>query len=229
MGAPIRSQTEIDLIVNKAQHAIGDIGYDLVGDMKRGESNATSKDFRDSMYKLLTLRAMLRNILNDDGDINAYYSDSDNEKKFNKILDGLARMALVYTGTAIPLLTGKRIPLYYYPTSNNPVIGGGGSGNFARFENDDVDSPGEVVDSFDANTSQYALYVVTVIGSGGSRTSILVVTIRSGSADLFELKGQDIGTSTDDLTFSAALNGSTLELTADAASNNWVVKGVRIY
>lgn len=229
MGAPIRSQTEIDLIVNKSQHAIGDIGYRMMEAAKRGEDSTNEDTFRDDMFTLMTIRAMLKNILDDDGNIKAFYDDATNESKLNQILDGLARMALVYTGSAIPLLTGKRIPLYYYPTSNNPVIGGGGSGNFARFENDDVDAPGEVVDSFDSNTSQFALYAVTVIGSGGSRTSLLLVVIRSGSADITEIKTQDVGTSTDDLTFTVALNGSTLELTAATSSNNWTVKGVRIY
>lgn len=229
MGAPIRSQDEIDLIVNKAQHAIGDLGYSLMESAKRGEDSTNNNDFRDDMFRLLTIRALLKNILNDDGDIKAYYQDSDNEKKLNKILDGLARMALVYSGTSIPLLTGKRIPLYYYPSTASPTVSSGSA--VVRFENTDVDSPSEVVDSFDSNSSTLALYVVTVIGSNGgegTRTSLITVSIRAGSADMSETRTPDVGGITSPLTFDVDMSGNTCQLIAYASTNNWVVRGIRL-
>lgn len=230
MGAPIRPQVEIDLIINKSQHAIADIGYDLVQRAKRGEDPTTDNDFKTEMYKLLTIRAMLRNVLNSDGGIRNYYQSSTNEKKFNKILDGLARMSQVYSGASLPMLVGSRIPLYYYPSSATPPAPSPGV-QLARFENLDVDAPEEVVDSFDATSSTFCEYIVHCIGSNsgeGSRTSKILVAVRNGSVDFEETKTPDVGGITTPLIFSVELSGVTVQLKAVVSTSNWIVRGVRI-
>lgn len=238
MGAPIRSSTEIDLIINRAQHALGDLGTELIEAAKRGEDSTNNDTFRDNMYRLIVLRIQLQNILTDDGEVKAFYEDADNEKKFNKILDGIARLSQFYSGSAIPLLTGKRIPLYFFPSTAGLGTGGNtnsGSGQAnpggTTFENLSVDSPGEQVDSFDASTSNFALYTYSVYGNNsgeGSRTGMIIVSIRNSSVTLSEVKTPDNGGITSPLTFSAAINSGMLELTADATTDGWVVRGVRI-
>lgn len=238
MGAPIRSSTEIDLIINRAQHAIASLGLELVEASKRGEDSTNNGTFRDNMYRLILLRIQLQNILTDEGEIKDFYNDPDNEKKFNKILDGVARLSQFYGGSAIPLLTGKRIPLYFFPSTAGLGTGGNtnsGSGQAnpggTTFENLSVDSPGELVDSFDASTSNFALYTYSVYGNNsgeGSRTGMIIVSIRNSSVTLSEVKTPDNGGITTPLTFSAEIDSGMLELTANASTDGWVVRGVRI-
>ena len=237
MAAPIRSSIEIALIINKGQHAIGDLGNELRDERKR---SITSKNpaHRDKMYKLILLRIYLQNILDDDGNIKLYYQSTDNEKKFNKILDGIASMANIYSGAAIPLLTGKRIPLAFYPSTAG--IGTGGSPNSGSGEADPggttfgpvtINSPSGVVDSFDASASNFAFYLYSAYGvnSGeGSRAGILMVTIRNGVATLAEPRTPELGGITSPIDFDVSVAGGQLTLTATVSTNGWIVKGVRM-
>lgn len=232
MGAPIRSQEAIDTIINNGQHAIADLGLELIRDAKRGIDN-TDYEFRQKQLRLILLRIYLQNMLDEDGNIIAYYQAAANEKKENNLLTGIAKLSGLFGGPAIPKLTGDNIPLIYYPSSNTYVNQSGEAvPGGITFENTDVDAPGEVIDSIDASTSTYAFYIINVSGTGvgeGSRGTILLVTWRGSNTPMVtEYSGGDVGGTTTGVSFSAALDGGLIKLTCNVPSNNWVVRGSRI-
>lgn len=235
MNPPIRSSTEINLIINKGNNAIADLGNDIIEDAKRG-LQLDDTDFRDKVYQLILLRAYLKNLVNkEDGLIKAYYLASANEKRLNILLDGVVALSKAFDGPGIPLIRGKRIPLYFFPSDSGQTSGGGGSPaqpGGVTFQNLDVDAPGEVVDTIDASASEYAYYIIDVRGNGageGSRLDIIAVKWRGSNAPvLAEYRGADVGGSTAGVTFSAALVGGFIQLTANVPTDNWVIRGTRI-
>jgi len=235
MGAPIRSSEEITTIINKGQHAIADLGLEIVREAKRGEDN-TNPDFRLLVMRLVLLRAFYQNILTVDGTINNFYSAALNEKAENNILTGILKLSGIYGGPAIPKLTGDNLPVYFFPSTSG-VSSGGNSGGTASpggitFESFDVDAPGEVVDRIEASSSNYAFYIVNVYGNGvgeGSKGAVLLVTWRGASAPVVtEYGGADVGGTTTGVTFSAALVSGYIELTANVPTDNWTIRGTRI-
>jgi hypothetical protein len=232
MAIPIRSAEAIQVIINNGQHAIGDLGLEIIALAKTGVDN-TDPDFRQLQLRIVLLRIYLQNMLDEDGNIVAYYQAAANEKKENNLLTGIAKLSGLYGGPAIPKITGDNIPLVYYPSSNTYInqsseaIPGG-----VTFENTNVDAPGEVVDSIDASVSTYAFYIVTVIGTGvgeGSRGSVILVTWRGNNTPVVtEYAGGDVGGSTAGVTFSAALVNGYIELTCNVPTDNWIVRGSRI-
>ncbi len=235
MSAPLKSAEEISLIINRGQHAIADIGLSQVKQGKRG-INQGNTAFRDDMYRLILLRIYLQNILDDDGEVIPYYEDADNELKFNKLLDAIARLSQFYGGAAIPLLTGKRIPLSFFPSTAGstgaPVSGGPAVPGGVTFQNLSVDSPGEVIDTLNASSSEYAFYIVNVRGTGageGSRLDILGINWRGASDPVItNYRGNDVGGVTTGVTYSAAIVDGNLELTCNVPTDGWVIRGSRI-
>jgi len=230
MGAPIRSQTEIDQIVTRGQHTIADLSNDLVAEEKRG-IDSTDRDHRDKMYRLILLCAYFANLLNPDGDIKNYYLDAGNEKKLNNILDGIVKLSRIFDGPAIPRLGSINQPLLFFPAT-------GGStpaptpDSLARFSST-VNSPNGIVDSFNVAIAQeFAVWYYNARGSNpgeGSRAGMIVADWRdSASADWYELPASDVGGITSPLTFSVSISSGVVQLVATVATNNWSIKGVRI-
>jgi len=235
MGAPIRSAEEITQIINRGQHAIASLGLEIVQDAKRGADN-TDPDWRWKQMRLILLRSFYQNILTVDGEINNFYAASLNEKAENNILTGILKLSGIYSGPAIPKLTGDNLPMYFFPSTSG-VSSGGNSGGAATpggitFEALDVDAPGEIVDRIEANGSNYAFYIVNVYGNGvgeGSKGAVLLVTWRGASAPVVtEYGGADVGGTTAGVTFSAALVSGYIELTANVPTDNWTIRGTRI-
>jgi hypothetical protein len=231
MAAPIRSSAEIALILNKANNAIADIGYDLIGDAKRGD-DLSETTFRDKVYRLILLRAYLKNLVApEDGDWRAWYTSSVNEKIFNTMLDGVIQLSGIYDGPGIPLIRGKRIPLYFYPSTSGSVttvvVASGTS-----FENLDVDSPSEVIDSFPASEGrEFVVYNYKVRGSNGgegSRAGQVIGCWRGTSIDFTDIPSTpDVGGITSPIRFEVQSNSGNIELVAYVSTNNWVVQGTR--
>lgn len=235
MGAPIRSAEEITQIINRGQHAIASLGLEIVQEAKRGADN-NDPDWRWKQMRLILLRSFYQNILTVDGTINNFYAASLNEKAENNILTGILKLSGIYSGPAIPKLTGDNLPMYFFPSSSG-VSTGGNSGGAATpggitFEALDVDAPGEVVDRIEANGSNYAFYIVNVYGNGGgegSKGAVLLVTWRGASTPVVtEYGGADVGGTTAGVTFSAALVSGFIELTANVPTDNWTIRGTRI-
>ncbi len=232
MGAPIRSSTEITQIINRSQHAVADLGISLVDQAKRG-IDSTDTTFRDERYRLKFLRAILHNILDDDANIRAYYTASANEKKFNQILDGLVQLSQSFDGPGINII-GIRRNLIFYTTPGGGGGGGGGPANpgGTTFQNLDVSSPGENIDTFDANTSTFAFYIYSVQGSNpgeGTRTGTIIASWNGSNDPKYaELRSPDVGGITSPITFTVELNAGQIELNAAVSTDGWVVKGVRI-
>lgn len=232
MSAPIRSAEAVQTIINKGQHAIADYGLEIVRDAKNGVDNSDPL-FRQKILKLVLIRMFLQNILNDDGELTNYYDDSANEKKLNNILTGILKLSGLSGGSAIPKLTGINIPLVYYPSSNSYTsVNSEATPGGITFENTNVDAPGEIVDTIDASTSNYAFYIMNVIGTGpgeGTRSCTLLVTWRGNNTPtIAEYAGADVGGSTVGVTFSAAYNAGFIEITANVPTDNWIIRGSRI-
>lgn len=235
MGAPIRSAEEIEQIINRGQHAIASLGLEIVREFKLGYDN-TDPEFRQLQMRLILLRVFYQNILNVDGEINNFYSAAVNEKAENNILTGILKLAGIYSGPAIPKLTGDNLPIYFFPSSSGTSTGGNSGGQATpggiTFEAFGVDTPGEVVDRIEANTSNYAFYIINVYGNGvgeGSRGGVLLVTWRGNNAPVVtEYRGADVGGSTVGVSFSAALVSGYIELTANVPTTNWTIRGTRI-
>lgn len=238
MAAPIRSSVEIAAILNKGKNAIGDIGHDIIGDAKRGDE-FDDLEFRDKAYRLIFLRGFIKNIVDPStGEINAYYSSTTNEKKLNVMLDAIVQLTQTLGGpNSIPLIQGPRIPVVFYPSTSGASSAGGGTGGTASpggitFQNVSVSAPGEVVDSWDASANTFAFYLVEAIGSGvgeGSGFWVVSVSVRgSNTPVLTTYHSGGIGGSIAGVSFSAALNGGQLELTANVPTDGWLVRGTRI-
>jgi hypothetical protein len=238
MAAPIRSQVEIDVIINKANHSIADLGTEILGLGKLGKQ-FTDVDFRDLGYRIILLRAYLKNVLDPvTGELKLYYTASANEKKLNVLLTAIAELSNKFSGPGIPLIRGRRLPLYYYPSSNslssgsNSNSGGPATPGGVTFQNINVETPGEVVDSLDATSSEFAYYIISVRGTNsgeGSRLDIIGVMWRDSEAPVItEYRGGDVGGTTAGVTFSAALNGASIELTCNVPTDGWIIRGTRI-
>lgn len=240
MAAPIRSQAEIDTIINNGNHTIADLGLDLIEDGKRGV-DLNDVDFRDKAYRLILLRAYLKNILDPiTAETKLYYTASDQEKTYNKLLDAIAQLSFTTGGPGIPLIRGKRIPLFYYPSSSGPSSGGNSSSGGpatpggVTFQNLSIDAPGEVVDSMDASANEYAFYIIQISGTNsgeGSRLDLMGVNWRNGSTPVITNYGGDVASGSIDpalVYWSAAINLGQMELTLNVPTDNWAVKGTRI-
>lgn len=228
--APIRSQEEIDQIILRGQHTIGDLGLELVKEEKRG-IDVTNRDHRDKMYRLILLRIYFLRILNEDGEVRAFYTDAANEEIYNRLLDGIVRLSRIFDGAAIPKITGMNLPLII-----SSLVSGGGtaiSGSITRFTNADVDSPSEVVDSFNtADWAEFALWIYKARGSGvgeGSRAGMVLAVGRDAvTPDFWEIETPNIGGTTLPVTFSVEVTAGVVSLKATSSSNNWSISGVRI-
>jgi hypothetical protein len=237
-SAPIRSQAEINAIINKAQHSLADLGLSIVEDAQIGAS-LEDIDFRDKVYRLILLRAYLKNILDPNtGLTKLYYTTSTNEKKYNDLLDALVELSGNASSVQIPLIIGRRGTVVYYPSSSGSSSGGSSSSGGpatpggVTFQNLNVTSPGEVVDSLDASASDYAFYIISIRGTGsgeGSRIDMMGVQWRNAETPVIaEWRGGDVGGSTAGVTFTAALNAGQIDLTANVPTDGWVIKGTRI-
>lgn len=227
----IRTQTEIDNIINRSQHALASIGSRMIENLAAGMEES-DRDIRDDTYRIEIIRASLQVLLTPAGDVKAYFLADVNAKKFNAILDALQRLSGLYTGPSIPMLGRRNLPLYYYPSSSTSggqqVVTPGGT----TFQNVSVDSPGEIVDQFDANLSSFAYYIWSASGQNpgeGNRAGFFIVTWRGSSVDISGDPGTpDVGGSTAGVSFSAAIVGGRVQITCNVPSNGWVVRGVRI-
>lgn len=233
MGAPIRTSTEIQMIINKAQHALADLGLEIVKEKKRGKTT-TNRDHRDKVYRLILIRAYLQNILLPDGTFLAYYEASANEKKFNKILNGLVNLAKGFDGPSIPLMGRRNIPILFFPgtSGNSSTIGGGPATPGGTAFQAIATTPSTLIDTFDASISSFAFYIVSVVGSNsgeGSRTSLMAATWRGSNAPVSnEIKTEDVGGITSPVTLRIELVAGKIQLNAYVTTNNWTITGVRI-
>ncbi len=227
--AAIRSSTEITQIINRSQHAVADLGTQLVDEEKRGIIS-TNVNHRNKMNRLILLRAMLHNILDDDANVRAYYTV--NLTKFNLILDGLVALSQSFNGPGINIIGVRRNLLFYTSTSSGsttPTVPGG----VTAFENLDVDSAGAVVDSFSASSArEFAIYYYKARGSNGgegTRAGMIIATWRGTDVDWTEIpRTPDVVGITSPITFTFAITAGNAELTAVAATDNWIIQGTRI-
>lgn len=238
--APIRSQAEITTIINKAQNTLADLGYDIVGDGKRGD-DLTEVGFRDKVYRLILLRAYLKNLIDPNtGSPRLYYSATANKLALNNILNALVALSdISATSGGIPRILSPTGTVVYYPSSSGPSGGGqGSSGGPAApggvtFQNVSVSSPGEVVDVLDAANNDYAFYIIRVSGSGsgeGSRLDIVGVNWRNASTPVITTyRGDGVGgTVPVTVYYSAAIVSGQMQLTCNVPTDGWNVKGTRI-
>lgn len=232
MGAPIRSSTEITVILNKAQHALADLGAAVINDLKRGIDN-TESDHRDKEYQLLLTRIYLQTLLTPDGNLKNYYTASANQVKLNKMLDGLVSLTGIFGGPAIPMLGRRNLPLYFFP---NGTSSGGGSGGPAlpggTVIQGTANSPVTTMDIFNASLSNFAFYIINVQGqnpSEGSRTDTITVTFRGSNDPVFNITStQDEGGTTAPIVLSVVLSGGNIELLATTSTDGWIITGLRI-
>jgi hypothetical protein len=113
------------------------------------------------------------------------------------------------------------------PGPTGPAGGSGGT----LFENTDVDTGTETIDSFAFSTGTGATWEYTVRNAAGtaSRTGTVRATILTDGSLVGS--GTDISTAeigdTSDVSLSVDISGSNVRLLATAASDNWIVEGSR--
>lgn len=234
--APIRTQTEIASIINNAYHAMSQIAIQIVEEEKQG-IDMTDPDHRDKVYSANMLQIILFNILDESGNVLAYYTSSTNEEKFNNILYGLLTLSKGFGGPNIPLLVARNSTIQFYPSGSTNVSPTGGSGGGpatpggTTFQNLSVNSPSTLVDTFDASLSTFAFYIVSVMGTNGgegSRTSIISATWNGSNVDFNETRTADAGGTTAPISFKVELAAGQIQLNAYTSTDGWVVKGLRI-
>lgn len=234
--APIRTQTEISAIINNGYHAMSQLATQIVAEEKQG-IDMTDPDHRDKVYTANLLYAILFNILDQNGNVLAYYTASSNEEKFNNILYGLLTLSKGFGGPNIPLLVARNSTIQFYPSGSTNVSPTGGSGGGpalpggTTFQNTNVNSPSTLVDTFDASLSTFAFYIVSVMGTNGgegSRTSIISATWNGANIDFNETRTADAGGTTSPITFKVEMAAGQIQLNAYTSTDGWVVKGLRI-
>lgn len=229
----IRTSAQIQIIINNGQHALANLTNTVIIEKKRGQT-ITKVSHRDNVYRMILLWVYLQNILEPNGNIKAYYLASDNEKKFNKILDGIVNLSKGFAGPAIALLGRKNLPLSFFPgTSGASSSSGGGPAQPGGTVFQGVaNSPSSLIDTFNSSISSFVMYVVSVSGSNsgeGSRTSILSASWRGSNTPVStETKTEDVGGITSPLTLKVELVGGMVQLNAYATTSNWTITGVRI-
>lgn len=87
----IRTQVEINTIINRAQQSLAVLGLEIIQEESQGidEENTLHKD---KVYRLILLDVYLFNLLDPLGNILNFYLASANSEKFNKILTGLQNL-----------------------------------------------------------------------------------------------------------------------------------------
>lgn len=130
-------------------------------------------------------------------------------------------------------------PLLEERTQPDILIGSGGGDTIINntfqggtaFQNSDVDTPSEVVDTFATSLSNGVRWEYTIINSAGTalrKGSISAGWLTDGSA--IE-SGADIAVTeigdTSDVVLSVDINDGNVRLIATVASSNWIVKGKR--
>jgi hypothetical protein len=111
-------------------------------------------------------------------------------------------------------------------TTNNITYAAG-----TTFQNLDVDTSTEVVDSFAVSLSNGAVWEYLIINSGGTalrKGTFSTGWLSDGSeiADGSDVSCAEIG-DTSDVVLSVDISGGNVRLKATAASDNWIVKGTR--
>lgn len=122
------------------------------------------------------------------------------------------------------ILVGEQGP----PGPTGPAGGDGGT----AFENTDVDTGTETVDSFSYSLGTGVLWRYTVRNAAGtaSRSGTIAATILADGSAVAggdESSATEIG-DTSDVTLSVDVSAGTVRLRATAASDNWIVEGTRI-
>jgi hypothetical protein len=229
--AAIRTDTEIDQIITRGQHTMADLGLEIVNERKQG-IDPDDVDHRAKMYRLILLLAYFRNILNSDGELKEYYTDSANEIILNKVLNGIVRLSRIFDGPAIPKLTTNNLPVILMPSDDEGGSSSTSTG-ITRFSNTDIDIGTENLDEIQLNaTEDFAMWVFSVVGSNsgeGSATVTMTASVRGGTlSDKNESRTPDVGGITSPITFDVDISGSLLRLRATASTNNWSVRGIRI-
>jgi hypothetical protein len=159
------------------------------------------------------------------------YSAYITREQKEKIALALTHIAEINAFGVAPLLPSVDRP--------NILIGGGGGTTIVNnnyqagtaFENSDVDTGTEIVDTFATSLANGVVYHYTVINSAGTaaRTGIFKTSwLSSGTiSDGSDESDAGVGVSTDDVTLSCAIVSGNVRLNATALSNNWIVRGIR--
>ena len=87
----IRTQIEINTIINSAQKVLASLGLEIVLEEMQ-DINEENTLHRDKIYRMILIDVYLFNILDDRGNILNFYLASTNTVKFNKILTGLQNL-----------------------------------------------------------------------------------------------------------------------------------------
>lgn len=230
MSFPIRSQTEINFIINSGQLTIADLGIQIVQEEKEG-LDSSDRDHRDKMYRLILLVSYFQTILNDSGTLNNYYLDANNAKQLNYMLDAIVKLSGIYNGPAIALLAGINIPLIFVSTGSSSSSPIPPSGFVTEFDDLSVSSPSSIVDSFAATNGNFAVWFYSAKGSNpgeGSRSGVIIAIWQGSAVDYFQLTGPDVVGITTPIIMSVTLLSGVVNLLATTSTDNWSVRGLRL-
>lgn len=227
---PIRSQIEINAIINNSQQALASLVLVVVNEKKQG-LEITDRDHRDKVYRIILLRAYLQVLLDQNGNVTAFYAAATNTIKFNQILDGLVFLSKLFGGPGIPMLGQVNLPLYFYPSSAGQIINPPNVLGTA-FGPTIANSPSVTVDSVNPLINQGAFWFVEISGSNageGSRTSMVVGTWRGSTTPTYNEYGDgDCGGITSPVTIKVELVGGVIQLNAYVTTSGWTIKGFRL-
>jgi hypothetical protein len=157
-------------------------------------------------------------------DYKAYLSREQREKIWYALID----IAEINDFPIAPLLEQRDLPNIITGGGTGPA-GADGQDAGTTFNNSDVDTPSEIVDSFATSLANGCRWEYTIIDSTGLllRKGSLMAGWTSGGT--IEFGGEvtvEIG-DTSAIVLSAQITSGSVELKATVASNNWIVKGKR--
>lgn len=155
------------------------------------------------------------------------YGEFLTKEQKDQIVLCLIELANIYDFPIAPELNNQETPVVI--GGSNTIINNYTYNTGTYFINTDVDTGTETVDSFSLSDARGAMWVYNVRSGSNQRTGIVTAGwLADGSSiTVYEDATSDIGTTTD-VVLDVDLSAGSIRLRATAASNNWVVEGIRI-
>lgn len=109
---PIRSQLEIDTIIGNGQETLGNLAYRVV--LEKNTGRYDKRAHQDKIYRLILLDNYLRTIIDPDTEeIKPYLLLTENDIKFNKLLDAIYKLSDIFDVAGVPITGRRRLPLVF--------------------------------------------------------------------------------------------------------------------
>jgi hypothetical protein len=203
-----------DFVVYQAETKLLELGVEVAT-----AKNWKKPEIEEKIQRGIKIRLWLKALLYSD-----YLEQDAIERLYYRLADLCDAIALPYA----PVITTHEPPAITLGGTTN--VTNNYSSDSTEFENTDVDTPSEVVDSFSAASARGAVWHYTIRNQAGTsqRSGIVVASwLADGTLVWNEESSGDIGTTIGTVTLSVVYTAPNITLVATVSSSNWVIEGDR--